>query len=122
MGAERGDAWVGVGGGMTTDMVGTAAALYVRGVPFVAVATTWLGMTDAAIGGKVAVDLPAAKNAAGAFWPPVGHHRRRGHACGRCRAPGGWTAWPSRSRAASSATRSCGRLVETRGTGRAAQR
>ena len=71
MGAERGDAWVGVGGGTATDMVGTAAALYVRGVSFVAVATTWLGMTDAAVGGKVAVDLSAAKNAAGAFWPPA---------------------------------------------------
>jgi 3-dehydroquinate synthetase/shikimate kinase len=71
MGAERGDAWVGVGGGVTTDMVGTAAALYVRGVNFVAVTTTWLGMTDAAIGGKVAVDLSGAKNAAGAFWPPA---------------------------------------------------
>jgi len=70
MGAERGDAWVGVGGGTATDMVGTAAALYVRGAPFVAVTTTWLGMTDAAIGGKAAVDLSAAKNAAGAFWPP----------------------------------------------------
>ena len=62
MGAERGDAWVGVGGGVTTDMVGAAAALYVRGVNFVAVTTTWLGMTDAAIGGKVAVDLSGAKN------------------------------------------------------------
>jgi 3-dehydroquinate synthetase/shikimate kinase len=71
MGAERGDAWVGVGGGVTTDMVGAAAALYVRGVNFVAVTTTWLGMTDAAIGGKVAVDLSRAKNAAGAFWPPA---------------------------------------------------
>ena len=71
MGAERGDAWVGVGGGTATDMVGTAAALYVRGVNFVAVTTTWLGMTDAAIGGKVAVDLSGAKNAAGAFWPPA---------------------------------------------------
>lgn len=70
MGAERGDAWIGVGGGTATDMVGTAAALYLRGVPYVAVTTTWLGMTDAAIGGKVAVDLSAAKNAAGAFWPP----------------------------------------------------
>jgi len=71
MGAERGDAWVAVGGGVTTDMVGAAAALYVRGVNFVAVSTTWLGMTDAAIGGKVAVDLSGAKNAAGAFWPPA---------------------------------------------------
>jgi shikimate kinase / 3-dehydroquinate synthase len=57
MGAERGDAWIGLGGGTTTDLVGTAAALYLRGAPFV--------------GGKVAVDLSAAKNAAGAFWPPV---------------------------------------------------
>ena len=71
MGAERGDAWIGLGGGTTTDLVGTAAALYLRGVPFVALPTTWLGMADAAIGGKVAVDLSAAKNAAGAFWPPV---------------------------------------------------
>jgi shikimate kinase/3-dehydroquinate synthase len=71
MGAERGDAWIGVGGGTTTDLVGAAAALYLRGVPFVALPTTWLGMTDAAIGGKVGVDLSAAKNAAGAFWPPV---------------------------------------------------
>jgi 3-dehydroquinate synthetase len=71
MGAERGDAWVGVGGGVATDMVGTAAALYVRGVDFVALPTTWLGLTDAAIGGKVAVDLSGAKNAAGAFWPPA---------------------------------------------------
>lgn len=71
MGAERGDAWIGVGGGTTTDMVGAAAALYLRGVPFVALPTTWLGMTDAAIGGKVGVDLAAAKNAAGAFWPPA---------------------------------------------------
>jgi shikimate kinase / 3-dehydroquinate synthase len=71
VGAERGDAWLGVGGGTATDMVGAAAALYLRGVNFVAVPTTWLGMTDAAIGGKVAVDLSAAKNAAGAFWPPI---------------------------------------------------
>jgi 3-dehydroquinate synthetase len=71
MGAERGDAWIGLGGGTTTDLVGTAAALYLRGAPFVALPTTWLGMADAAIGGKVAVDLSRAKNAAGAFWPPV---------------------------------------------------
>jgi len=71
MGAERSDAWIAVGGGTTTDLVGAAAALYLRGVPFVALPTTWLAMADAAIGGKVGVDLSAAKNAAGAFWPPV---------------------------------------------------
>ncbi len=69
--AERGDAWVAVGGGTTGDLVGTAAAMYLRGVPLIQVPTTWLAQSDSAIGGKVAVDLAAAKNAAGAFWPPV---------------------------------------------------
>ena len=69
--AERGDAWIALGGGTTGDLVGTAAALYLRGVPLVQVPTTWLAQSDSAIGGKVAVDLAAAKNAAGAFWPPV---------------------------------------------------
>lgn len=71
MRAERGDAWVAAGGGTTGDMVGTAAALYVRGAPLVQLPTTWLALSDSAIGGKVAVDLSHAKNAAGAFWPPV---------------------------------------------------
>ncbi|MDQ3493825.1 MAG: iron-containing alcohol dehydrogenase [Chloroflexota bacterium] len=70
-GAERGDAWICVGGGTTTDLGGTAAALYHRGAPLIPVPTTWLGQADAALGGKVAVDLAGAKNAAGAFWPPV---------------------------------------------------
>lgn len=69
--AERGDAWVAIGGGTTGDLVGTAAALYMRGAPLIQVPTTWLAMADSAIGGKVAVDLAAAKNTAGAFWPPV---------------------------------------------------
>ncbi|MDQ3555080.1 MAG: iron-containing alcohol dehydrogenase [Chloroflexota bacterium] len=70
-GAERGDAWICVGGGTTTDLGGTAAALYHRGAPLIHVPTTWLGQADAALGGKVAVDLARAKNAVGAFWPPV---------------------------------------------------
>ncbi len=69
--AERADAWVAVGGGTIGDLVGTAAALYLRGAPLVQLPTTWLALSDSAIGGKVAVDLTAAKNAAGAFWPPV---------------------------------------------------
>lgn len=70
-GAERGDAWICLGGGTVTDLGGTAAALYHRGAPLIQVPTTWLGQADAALGGKVAVDLARAKNAAGAFWPPV---------------------------------------------------
>jgi 3-dehydroquinate synthetase/shikimate kinase len=71
LGAERGDAWIAIGGGTVGDLGGTAAALYLRGAPLVQVPTTWLAQADAAIGGKVAVDLSSAKNAAGAFWPPV---------------------------------------------------
>jgi 3-dehydroquinate synthetase/shikimate kinase len=71
LGMERTDAWIAVGGGVTGDLVGTAAALYHRGAPLVHVPTTWLAQADSAIGGKAAVDLSRAKNAAGAFWPPV---------------------------------------------------
>ena len=68
--AERGDAVVALGGGVTTDLAGTAAATYLRGMTLVHVPTTLLGMADAAIGGKVAVDLPAGKNLVGAFYQP----------------------------------------------------
>ena len=69
-GAERGDPVVALGGGTVIDLAGLAAALHARGAPFVAVPTTWLAQADAAIGGKVAIDLPGAKNGVGAFWPP----------------------------------------------------
>jgi 3-dehydroquinate synthetase/shikimate kinase len=68
---ERGDPLVAVGGGTLGDLAGLAAALYGRGVPFVDVPTTWLAQADAALGGKVGVDLRGAKNAVGAFWPPI---------------------------------------------------
>ena len=68
---ERGTALIAVGGGTIGDLAGTAAALYARGLPLVQVPTTWLAQADSAIGGKVAIDLGAAKNAVGAFWPPT---------------------------------------------------
>ena len=61
---------VAIGGGVVTDTVGFAAAVYLRGIPWVAVPTTLLGMVDAAIGGKTGVNLPQGKNLVGAFWPP----------------------------------------------------
>lgn len=67
---ERADPVAAVGGGTVGDLAGLAAALYARGVPWVDVPTTWLSQADAALGGKVAVDVGAGKNAVGAFWPP----------------------------------------------------
>ena len=71
-GAERTTLVVGVGGGVATDLFGFAAATYMRGVPFVPVATSLVAMVDAAVGGKTGVDLRAGKNLAGAFKDPAG--------------------------------------------------
>ena len=72
MGLTRHDVVVAIGGGMVTDVAGFAAATWHRGVPVVHVATTLLGMVDAAIGGKTGVNLPEGKNLVGAFWQPCG--------------------------------------------------
>jgi 5-deoxy-5-amino-3-dehydroquinate synthase len=71
-GFTRDDVVVAVGGGMVTDVAGFVAASYHRGMPVVHVATTLLGMIDAAIGGKTGVNLPEGKNLVGAFWQPSG--------------------------------------------------
>lgn len=71
MGADRGTPVVALGGGVVTDLGGFAAAIYARGVPWIAVPTTVLAMADAALGGKTGVDLPEGKNLAGAFHHPL---------------------------------------------------
>ncbi len=63
---------VALGGGAVTDAAGFLSAVFMRGVDWLAVPTTVLAMVDAALGGKTAVNLPLAKNAVGAFHPPVG--------------------------------------------------
>jgi 3-dehydroquinate synthase len=68
----RRDVIVGVGGGAVTDLAGFTAATWLRGVRVILVPTTLLGMADAAIGGKTAVNIPAGKNLVGAFHPPAG--------------------------------------------------
>jgi 3-dehydroquinate synthase len=69
-GVRRDDAFVAVGGGVVTDLVGFAAAIVLRGVTWNAVPTTVAGMADAAIGGKTGVDHSLGKNLLGAFHPP----------------------------------------------------
>jgi 3-dehydroquinate synthase len=68
----RSDCVVGIGGGAATDLAGFVAATWLRGVAVVHVPTTVLGMVDAAVGGKTAVDIPEGKNLVGAFHPPAG--------------------------------------------------
>lgn len=72
VGLERGDAVVGVGGGATTDIAGFVAATWLRGVRVVHVPTTLLGMVDAAVGGKTAINTSEGKNLVGAFHQPAG--------------------------------------------------
>src|SRR3989338_9896475 len=58
-GIPRRDVVIGLGGGMITDLAGFLASIYMRGIPFVAVPTTLLCMSDAAVGGKTGVDFIA---------------------------------------------------------------
>lgn len=69
-GFDRGVLVVAIGGGATSDHAGFVAAIYLRGVRFVAFPTTLLAMVDASVGGKTGVDLSAGKNLVGAFHQP----------------------------------------------------
>ena len=66
----RSDLIVALGGGVTGDLAGFAAATFLRGIRFVQVPTTLLAAVDSSVGGKTAIDLPAGKNLVGAFCQP----------------------------------------------------
>jgi 3-dehydroquinate synthase len=67
---QRSDAVVALGGGVVGDLAGFAAAIYLRGVPFVQIPTTLLAQIDSSVGGKTGVNLPAGKNLIGSFHQP----------------------------------------------------
>ena len=69
-GLTRTDGVVALGGGVVGDLAGFGAATILRGVAFVQIPTTLLAQVDSSVGGKVAVDLKAGKNLAGAFYQP----------------------------------------------------
>ena len=69
-GLSRSDLVVALGGGVTGDMAGFAAAIYARGIRFVQIPTTLLAAVDSSVGGKTAVDMPFGKNMVGAFHQP----------------------------------------------------
>ena len=71
-GLTRSDVLVTLGGGVVGDLGGFAAASFMRGIAFVQVPTSLLAQIDSSVGGKVAVDLKAGKNLAGAFYQPKG--------------------------------------------------
>ena len=66
----RSDCLIALGGGVVGDMTGFAAATYLRGIAYIQVPTTLLAAVDSSVGGKTAIDLPAGKNLAGAFYQP----------------------------------------------------
>lgn len=67
---DRTDLVVALGGGVTGDMAGFAAATYKRGIAFVQIPTSLLAMVDSSVGGKTGVDLSVGKNLVGAFHQP----------------------------------------------------
>lgn len=69
-GLTRTDVVLTLGGGVVGDLGGFAAASFMRGVAFVQIPTSLLAQIDSSVGGKVAVDLKAGKNLAGAFYQP----------------------------------------------------
>ncbi len=67
---DRNDVLFALGGGVTGDLTGFAAATYLRGIRFVGMPTSLLSMVDSSIGGKTGVDYKAYKNMVGAFYQP----------------------------------------------------
>lgn len=69
-GLTRKDTAVALGGGVTGDLTGLGAAMYMRGIDYVQIPTSVLAAVDSSVGGKTAIDLPQGKNLAGAFHQP----------------------------------------------------
>lgn len=69
-GLKRSTPVIVIGGGVTGDLGGFAAAVALRGVPFIQVPTTLLAMVDSSVGGKTGINHHTGKNLVGAFYQP----------------------------------------------------
>ncbi len=69
-GFDRSDGLIALGGGVTGDITGFLASIYMRGISFVQVPTTLLAQVDSSVGGKTGVDIPEGKNLVGTFYQP----------------------------------------------------
>lgn len=68
---RRSEPIIAIGGGVLLDVVGLAASLYRRGVPYIRVPTTLLGMIDGCVGAKTGINFEDRRNRLGAYYPPV---------------------------------------------------
>jgi 3-dehydroquinate synthase len=71
LGADRSSVLIALGGGVTCDVTGFLASVYMRGVEVIQIPTTVLAQVDAAIGGKTGVNLQSGKNLLGTFYQPL---------------------------------------------------
>ncbi|MCC6142206.1 MAG: 3-dehydroquinate synthase [Candidatus Hydrogenedentes bacterium] len=69
---DRASLVIALGGGVVGDMAGFAAAVFMRGIPFLQIPTTIVAQVDSSVGGKTGVNHPLSKNSIGAFHQPLG--------------------------------------------------
>lgn len=69
--SRKSEPLIAVGGGVLLDIAGLAASLYRRGVPYIKVPTTLLGIVDASVGAKTAINFEDRRNRLGSYYPPV---------------------------------------------------
>ncbi len=70
-GGDRGSLLIAFGGGIVGDVGGFLASIFMRGIPYIQVPTTFLAQVDSSVGGKTGVNLPEGKNLVGSFYHPL---------------------------------------------------